>query len=392
MSQDSIVAEFDATLSAAERDLVNLAHDFGRDQVAPRAPRFAVERRMPLDLLRAACAAGLGRVELPRESGGLGFRFSAKLRAVEELARYDFGFAFSLVNHHNATVRVAAANPAIAERLLPPMLRGDRIGCAAYTEPGHGSDLANLETTARKLDGGWLLNGSKTWVSNGASADVAVTLAQTQPGAGAGGGGLATFIVEADRPGFVRGPALDLEAVPAIGLGGFRLNDYRLDDASLLDPPGSSFRNALAGINGARTYVAAMCAAMLESAIEAALDHAQRREAFGQKLAEFQGLRWSLVAAQTDLAALRLLTYRAARALESRGGGEEESARAKKFAGERTLPHIAACIQALGATGLRGELPLMRHLAACKAAAFADGSTEMVTERLGKLMIDRAKA
>ena len=387
MAQDAIVAEFDATLSAAERDLIVVARDFGRQEVAPRAMRFAVDHAMPLDLLRKACDVGLARIELPIAAGGHGFHFSAKMRAVEELAKYDFGFAFSLVNHHNATVRVAAANAAVARRLLPAMLRGEFIGCAAYTEPGHGSDLSQLETTAERVEGGWRLNGSKTWVSNGAVADVAITLAQTERGSG--GRGLATFVVEASRPGFSRATPLELDAVYAIGLGGFSLRDYFLEDESLLESPGPSFRSALSSINGARTYVAAMCAGMLESAIDAALDYGRERQAFGHNLVDFQGLRWSLVDAQTDLAALRLLTYRAARAIEAGRAVEQDAARAKKFAGERTLPHIAACIQAMGARGLRGDVPLVRHLSACKAAAFADGSTEMMNERLGKLMVDQ---
>jgi alkylation response protein AidB-like acyl-CoA dehydrogenase len=387
MAQDAIVAEFDATLSAAERDLIAAARDFGRREVAPRAPRFAADQAMPLDLLRTACDAGLARIELPIAASGHGFHFAAKMRVVEELAKSDFGFAFSLVNHHNATLRVSAADPAVASRLLPAMLRGELVGCAAYTEPGHGSDLSHLETTAEKVAAGWRLNGSKTWVTNGAVAEVAIALAQTEPGSG--GRGLATFVVEAARPGFTRAAPLELDGVHAIGLGGFSLRDYFLEDASLLDAPGDSFNSALKGINGARTYVAAMCAGMLESAIEAALDYGRQRKAFGQDLVDFQGLRWSLVDAQTDLAALRLLTYRAATAIESGRAVEQDAARAKKFAAERTLPHIAACVQAMGAAGLRSELPLMRHLAACKAAAFADGSTEMMNERLGKRMVER---
>ena len=165
-------------------------------------------RQHPTETLRQACGNGLARILLPVERGGLGLRFSALLRVVEELAGHDFGFAFSLVNHHNATVRIARLDSDVARRIVPLMAAGDLIGCSAYTEPGHGSDLANLQTTARRVAGGWLLAGTKAWITNAAVAGVVSTLAQTSPGSGARG--LATFIVEADRDGFIREAAYDV--------------------------------------------------------------------------------------------------------------------------------------------------------------------------------------
>jgi acrylyl-CoA reductase (NADPH) len=131
---------------------------------------------------------------------------------------------------------------------------------------------------------------------------------------------------------------------------------------------------------------------MLESAIGLAVRYARGREAFGGPLIDLQGLRWSLVDAATDLAALRLLAYRAAREIDAGDDAEEAAAAAKKFAGDRTLPHLAACIQALGAAGLLAEYPLMRHLVAAKAACYADGTTQVMNERLGKLLLRRHEA
>ena len=387
MHTDPIVEQFDAALTQPERDLIERAGDFGRRVVAPNARQWEYDRRPPIDALRAACAAGLASIEVPAKFGGYGLSFSAKVRLVEELARFDFGFAFALINHHNCTARVANSTPSVAERLVPRMLRGELIGCAGYTEPEHGSDLTGLQTSAKKVEGGWKLSGAKAWITNAAVAGVVITLAQTSPGDGSRG--LASFVVEADRPGFVREPAYALHGTHAIGVGGIRLEDYFAPDEALLDPPGASFAAIMAGINGARCYVAAMCAGMLDSAIEEAVRYTSDRQAFGQTLIEFQGLRWSLVDADTDLAALRLLVYRAARAIDARQQATEDAARAKKFAGERTLKHIAGCIQVMGANGLRADHPLMRHLAACKTACFTDGTTEMMNERLGKAIRSR---
>jgi alkylation response protein AidB-like acyl-CoA dehydrogenase len=384
---DQIVNDFDSQLTPAERDLIERAKDFGQRVVAPNARQWEYDRRHPTESLRLACDQGLAGIQLSPAFRGHGYRFSVTMRVVEELSKYDFGFAFSLVNHHNAILSIAHAAPAVAERLVPRMLRGEVIGCAGYTEPDHGSDLAGLTTSAKKVDGGWLLDGAKAWICNGAVAGVVTALAQTD--ARLGSKGLATFIVEADRIGFAREPAYALHGAHAMGVGGFRLESYFAPDEAMLQPPGAGFKASLAGINGARCYVAAMCAGMLDSAIEPAVCYASGRQAFGQKLIEFQGLRWSLVDAETDLAALRLLAYRAAGQIDGGQDAEEAAAQAKKIAGQRTLGHVAACIQAMGANGLRSDHPLMRHFAACKTACFTDGTTEMMNERLGKLMTRR---
>lgn len=387
MASDRMVNDFDSQLTPPARDLIERAKDFGQRVVGPNARQWEHDRRHPTETLRQACDEGLAGIELSTADGGHGLAFSATMRVVEELSKYDFGFAFSLVNHHNAMVRIARTHSAVAARLVPRMLRGEVIGCAGLTEPDHGSDLAGLTTSARKVAGGWVLIGQKAWICNAAVAGVSTTLAQTAEGSGSKG--IATFIVEADQKGFVREPAYALEGAHAIGVAGFRLENYFAPDDALMAPPGEGFKASLASINGARCYVAAMCAGMLDSAIAHAVRYASGRDAFGHKVIEFQGLRWSLVDADTDLAALRLLAYRAASQIDAGEGAEEAAARAKKFAGQRTLGHVAACIQAMGANGLRAEYPLMRHLAACKVAAFTDGTTEMMNERLGKLLARR---
>jgi alkylation response protein AidB-like acyl-CoA dehydrogenase len=380
-----IAVQFDAGLKDEERAVIAQAQQFGQSQVVPQAARWEYEHRYPDEVLRAACSAGLARIEVPVSRGGMGLSYSTKLRVVEELAAYDFSFAFSLVNHHNATLRVANCEGPLAEQWLSGMLAGQRIGCAAYTEPEHGSDLSRLQTSARRVKGGWLLTGRKAWITNAAVAGVFLTLAQTEPSAG--GRGLATFLVEAGREGFQRAPAYELQEGHAIAAGGFELHDYFAPDEALLDPPGLALKRSLAGINGARAYVAAMCAGMLEASLGIAVEYTSQRQAFGQPLIEFQGLRWSLVDAETDLAALRMLVYHAARQIDAHQDATQAAARAKKFAGERTLKHLAGCLQALGANGLRTEYPLVRHLAAAKIACFTDGTTEMMNERLGKLLV-----
>jgi alkylation response protein AidB-like acyl-CoA dehydrogenase len=372
----------DEILTPEERTVVAQARDFAKEHVAPHAAQWEWDRHYPLETIKAACAIGLNTIELAKKHGGQGLSFSCKLRAFEEIAKADFAFAFSLINHHNACARFARdGQPGQVARLLPRMIAGDLIGCAGLSEPGVGSDFGGLEMKAERIEGGWKLNGAKAWITNAAVAGLSIAYAQTDKAQGYRG--IACFAIEAERPGFHREPPFALHGGHAIGVGGFRLTDYFAPDESVLHPPGQAFKAALAGINGARTYVAAMCCGMLEASLETAVRYAQQRHTFGQSVIAHQGVRWKLVDAATDLEAARLLTYRAARLIEEGGDAVLPAAHAKKFATEMALARIADCIQAMGANGLRADYPLARHLAGAKIAAFTDGSIEMMNERIG---------
>ena len=372
----------DDILTPEERALVARAKAFAEEHVAPNAARWEWERRYPLEAIQAGCRAGLNTIELAKDKGGQGLSFSAKLRAFEEIARHDFAFAFAMMNHHNAVARFARdGRPAHVARLLPRMIAGEVIGCAGLSEPGVGSDFGGLEMAAVKVDGGWKLNGAKAWITNAAVCGMSVIYAQTDPALGYRG--IACFAIEADRAGFHREPPFELHGGHAIGVGGFRLVDYVAPDEALLHPPGRAFKAALAGINGARAYVAAMCCGMLQASLETAVRYTQQRRTFGQPVLDHQGVRWKLVDAATDLEAARLLSYRAARLIDEGADAVLPAAHAKKFATEMAVRRIADCIQAMGANGLRAEYPLARHLAGAKIAAYTDGSIEMMNERIG---------
>lgn len=383
-------AEFDATLPAAARDLVAHAIAFAAEVVAPAARGWEDEGCFPREAIRAACARGLASVEVPAAHGGLGLPFGAKLRMVEEIARHDFGFAFSLVNQHNAASRIADhGSPEAVARFVPALLAGELVGCTGMTEPGGGSDFAASTTAARRVAGGWVLDGAKRWIVNAVQADVFITFAQSEPGSR--DRGIAGFIVTADQAGFEREPALAVAGVRAAGTGGYRLRECFVPDAMVLYPPGQAFKAAMGSINKARAHIPAMCCGMVETALGKALAWGARREAFGQPLLGHQGLRWSLADVATTLEALRLLTYRAAGLIDRGLDAQMAAAMAKKFAGEHTLAAIAACIQAMGAEGLLDEHGLGRHLAAAKVMGFTDGTTEIMNERIGRMLVPEGR-
>ena len=204
-------------LSASE--LLDRAARFACDVVAPNAAQWERERRMGREAFAQAAALGLTSIEVPREHGGQGQPFSVKNRFCEILAAADYAFAFSLVNTQNVANKIAReASPAVVARYVPDLIAGRIVGCTALTEPGMGSDFGSIQMRATRVAGGWRLDGRKAWITNAAQADVSVMYAQTEPGSGAKG--IAGFVIDAHRAGFVREPAFGLAGQHAIGTGG----------------------------------------------------------------------------------------------------------------------------------------------------------------------------
>ena len=368
-------------LAPAESALLEAAREFSRREVAPNAARWERERSYPRETIRAAAALGLTRIQIPAALGGLELRFRAKLRIVEEIARDDFGFAFALVNTHNAASRLARdGTDGQRARYLQGLLRGELIGAVALTEPSAGSDFGAIRTRAERVAGGWRLNGEKAWLTNGAAVDVIVVYAQTDSAAGSKG--IAAFIVDATRKGFARGAAYGMSGTHALGAAGFRLDDYLAADEDLFYAPGAAFKTALTSITGARIYVAAMCCGMVEEAFELALARAGERRTFGEPLIRRQGLRWMLADIATDLDAARLLTYRATRLLEAGADTVLAAAHAKKFAARVAERRLPQCMQVFGAEGLLETHAIGRHIAAARIAHYTDGTTEIQNERI----------
>ncbi|MEZ5651965.1 MAG: acyl-CoA dehydrogenase family protein [Burkholderiaceae bacterium] len=362
--------------------LIGQAIALARELVEPQAAQWEHERRLDRAALREAAAAGLTSIQVPRALGGQGAGFRCKAAVAAMLAKADFGFAMSLVNTHNVAAKVAnEGSPAMVDRFLASLISTDRLGSTALTEPDAGSDFAAIATRATPTtDGGWRIDGRKAWITNAAESDVLVVYAKT--GAGEGGNAIASFLVDGRRDGFRRLPAAVLCGQHTIGTGGFELEHYQAAGDELLAGAGQGFKAALGSINGARIYIAAMCCAMLERALEIAHEFGLTRRSFGVPLMAHQGWRWRLAEASAELAAGWALVDGAARALEQSSSVMVAAAQAKIFATRMAERHLPAMQHALGAAGLDDSLPLGRHLIGVQVAGFVDGSTEMLLERV----------
>ena len=334
---------------------------------------------------RVAVAAsfGLTGIQVALEHGGFGAPYSTKAKLAQGLARVDFGVSMAVINSQNVADDVSRWLPAdLSTRWVPGLLSGELIGCTALTEPGAGSDFSAVTTHAVQTSDGWHLQGEKTWIINAKIADVFLVYAQTQPGTGAAG--IAAFVVEAKREGFERSLDAFSSAAASSSTGGFRLQGYVARPDEMLHPPGQAFKRALESINGARVYVAAMCVGMLQASLRIAQEYGQRRQTFGQPLAQHQGWRWMLAEAAVDLEAAGALVQSAAQAIDQGSQSQDLAAKAKVFATRAAQRHLPALLHAMGAEGLRDTYPLLRHVAAAQVATLVDGSTEMLLERISK--------
>ncbi len=366
-------------------EFLEVAAQFRREVIKPNAASWEAAKCQPVGALRQAADAGLFKLETPPEAGGFGLSFLTKLAVCEEMSRGDMAFTFALINTQNVASKLATGGNArhIAD-YVPRILAGDLFAATALSEPGAGSDFAGITTQAVKVDGGWELTGEKGWITNGEIAELFVTYAKCDRGdPDAGWRDVGSFLVDATKPGFSRVEPYALAGGHAIGAGGFKLDRFFVADADVLGGPGDGFKSAMSGVNGARVYVAAMCAGIVADALEKAVRYGASRSTFGKPLLEHQGLKWSLANVATELEAMRALTHAAGVLIDAGEDAVTPAAQAKKFATERAVPLIETCLQAMGANGLRDEYGLGRHLISAKILGYTDGSIEMMNERIG---------
>ncbi|MEZ5407356.1 MAG: acyl-CoA dehydrogenase family protein [Acidimicrobiales bacterium] len=372
-------AELDATLADAERAAVALAREWAQVAVAPQAETWETERRFAREAFASAAEAGLTGLTAPGADGGRALGPVALTRVMEEIAAVDLGVAFSLAVHNNLVGAVARrAAYELRERYLYDLVAGRRLGAFLLTEPGVGSDAAAITTTARREpDGGWVLDGAKAWVSNGAEASVLSVYATTE--AGAGHRAVAAFLIDADTPGVERVTPYPLIGAHSLGTAEFLFDNCRVGPDALFVPAGHGFRAAMEGIDLARVLVGAMCCGMLDAGLDVARHYVSGRHAFGQALSGFQAVQFSLADVATDLEASRLLTYRAAQLLAAgEGSAAVAAAHAKKFATRAAERGLAACMQVMGAAGARRHHCLPRHLTGARLTHYLDGATEIL--------------
>ncbi|MGH7563008.1 MAG: acyl-CoA dehydrogenase family protein [Gemmatimonadota bacterium] len=288
-----------------------------------------------------------------------------------------------------STPIVLAGSEDLRERWLPAMARGEAMAAFAMTEPEAGSDVASMKTTARRDRDGWVLDGVKTFISNAGIADFYTVFASTDPERGHRE--ISCFVVPADAEGLVFEGAQVLSAPHPLGT--IRFDGCRVSAGTLVGEEGSGFKLGLATLDRLRATVAAAACGMAGRALEEALGHARERKQFGKPLAQFQLVQEKLARMATDLAAARLLTYRAA--WEKDGGAERvtvEAAMAKAFATEAAQRIIDDAVQILGGRGVLAEHPVDRLYRSIRALRIYEGTTEIQHLVIAGKLIEEAES
>ena len=317
-------------LGDVERSLVTRAAGFARRHIAPFAADWERKRcPLPREVFRAWAKDGLMSLQVSNQSGGQGASFLCKVAVAEAMARTCMPSCFALINAQGSTTRMEREGSASqASRYLPRLMTGELVCAPSMSEPDVGSDFAAIATTATKVEGGWRLNGTKAWVTNGAHADLAVVYAQTEPASGAAG--IASFLVDLRGESVKRALAYVLIGGHAIGAAEIAFVDVFVPDDDLFSPAGAAFKRALTSVSAARTHVAAMACGVVANSLERAIEYTQKRRSFGRALIDHQGLRWILADVATELEAARGLTYRAAHLVQRGEDATMAAAQAKR--------------------------------------------------------------
>jgi butyryl-CoA dehydrogenase len=267
-------------------------------------------------------------------------------------------------------------NDAQKERWLPGLAKGEKIGCFALSEPASGSDAAALRTTARRDGDGWILNGTKNFITNGAFADLTIVFAQTDPEQRHKG--IVAFVVEKGTPGFTVGKLEKKLGIRGSDTAQLHFADVRVGDDLRIGEVGDGFKIALATLDGGRIGIAAQAVGIARACLEDSLAYAKERSAFGHPIADFQAIQQKLADMATETDAARLLTWRAA-AMRDRGERHvAEAAIAKLFASDVAVRAARECVQIFGGYGYLRDFPAERHYRDAKITEIYEGTSEIM--------------
>lgn len=371
-------AAFDLTLSDEQQLVQRTARDWARDRVLPIAGEIDEEGAVPRELVREMAELGLMGIDVPERWGGAGLDTLSYALALEEINRACASTGVILASH----VSLACApllhygTDAQKERLLSPLARGDKLGCFALSEPASGSDAAAMRTSARRDGGGWIISGTKNFITNGAFADITIVFAQTDPALRHMG--IVAFAVEKGTPGFSVGKLEKKLGIRGSDTAQLHFEDVRVGDDHRIGEVGQGFAVALSTLDGGRIGIAAQAVGIARACLEDSVAYAKERRAFGRPIADFQAIQGKLADMATEIDAARLLVWRAA-TLRDRGEKyTAEAAMAKLFASDVAVRAARECVQIFGGYGYLRDFPAERHYRDAKITEIYEGTSEIM--------------
>lgn len=372
------------TLSAEQAAVRELAADFADRELLPHAATW--DRRESVDPAVVGMLGDLGFLGLTiaEAEGGSGGDHLAYCLVLEELGRGDSAVRGIVSVSLGLVAKSIAAHGSAGQRAewLPRLCAGTALGCFALTEPDSGSDAAALRTRAVRDGADWLLTGTKTFITNGTTADVALVFART---GGPGHRGITAFLVPTDSPGLTRQEIHGKLGLRGQATGELRFDGVRVPDAARLGPEGGGFRLALATLAKGRMSVAAGCVGIAQGCLDAAVGYAGQRTQFGKPIAGHQLVQQLLAAIAVDTAAARLLVWQVADLIDRDQPFATEASMAKLFASEAAVRAANNAVQVFGGYGYIDEYPVGKYLRDARVATLYEG-----TSQIQQLLIGRA--
>ena len=348
---------------------------FAREELWPLAPAYDESGEYPWPQLRKLAELGLLGMTTPEEWGGAGMDAVSWALALEEIAYADPSVAVivSVTSGLPQYMLLKFGTDEQKERFLVPLARGEWIGAFALTEPQAGSDPAALKTRARRVDGGWVLSGTKAWITSAGQAELYVVMART----GEERKAITAFLVEKDAKGLSFGLPEAKMGLHAAHTAEVRLEEVFVPDNQVLGEVGRGLSHALAGLDSGRIGIAAQAVGIAQAAFDIARDYADEREQFGRKIRTFEGISFKLAELDTHIAAAQHLVWSAARKKDGGGRFTLEAARAKLFATRTAVDTTREAIQILGANGYHKDYRVERYYRDAKVTEIYEGTSEI---------------
>ena len=372
------------SLTEEQQQLRRTVRDFAEGEIAPHVMEWDEASQFPSELIPKLAEMGFLGVIFPEKYGGAGMGYIEYVIIIEELSRVDGSIGIIVAAHNSLCTNHIFKFGTEEQRIkyVTPLAQGKKLGCWSLTEPEAGSDAGGARTIAVKKDGGWVINGSKTFITNGHYADVCVCMAVTDQSKKTHG--FSAFIVEKGTAGFRPGKKENKLGLRASDTSEIVFTDCRVPAENLLGKEGDGFVNTLQVLDGGRISIAAMGLGMAQGAYEASIRYAKQRKQFGKPIAEFQAVQFKLADMATQIDAARLLTYRAAwladRALASGGDSarfSKESSMAKLYAGEVAVRVANEAVQIHGGYGFIKDYPVEKFYRDVKLCTIGEGTSEI---------------
>jgi isovaleryl-CoA dehydrogenase len=358
---------------------------FAADKIAPLAARIDAEDWFPRELWPEMGALGLHGITVAEEDGGLGLGYLEHVVAQEEVARASASVGLSYGAHSNLCVNQIRrwASPEQKARYLPKLISGEHVGSLAMSEAGAGSDVVGMKMKAEKVQGGYVLNGTKFWITNATHADTLVVYAKT----GEGSRGITTFLIEKGMKGFSIGQKLDKMGMRGSPTAELVFDDCEVPDENVMGPVNGGVGVLMSGLDYERTVLAGIQLGIMQACLDVVLPYVRERKQFGQPIGSFQLMQAKIADMYVALNSARAYVYQVARACDAGQTTRFDAAGAILLASENAVRVANEAIQALGGAGYTKDWPVERYMRDAKLLDIGAGTNEIRRMLIGRELI-----